>query len=104
MRKSGLAIHCHHDILVEHCYDYDQRVEAIKTTKPKNEQGIRLKVFKLLPKEAVDELPNKLVKAYAEWVKAYAEWDKAYREVWHKKWCGCKYWNGNEIIFNRGLK
>jgi len=90
MIKKGFSVHCHHDILVEHCYDYDERVDAIKITKPKNEQEIRLKLFKLLPQEAIDELPTRLIlataeraKATAEWAKATAERDKAYAE-WAK--------------------
>lgn len=113
--KSGLAIHCHHNILVEYCYDYDERVEAIKRDKPQNEQKVRLRLFKILPQEAIDDLPKRLVeadaewekadaeweKANAEWEKVYAEWEKADQEIWHKKWCGCKEWNGVEVIFNR---
>ena len=116
--KSGLSIHCHHNILVEHCYDYDERVEAIKRDKPQNEQEIRLRLFKLLPKEAIDELPDEIKKAYAEWNKACAELDKAYterdkaraewkkadQEIWHKKWCGCSYWDGREIVFKEEVK
>ena len=111
--KKGLSIHCHHNRLLEYCYDYDERVEAIKTDKPKSEQKIRLRLFKLLPQEAIADLPKALVKAYAEWEKAdaewkkadaewkkaYAEWKKAYAEEWHQKWCGCKEWNGREIVF-----
>ena len=153
MVKKGLSIHCHHDILMEYCHDYDKRVQYIKTNKPKNEIEIRLKLFKLLSKEAVNALPKRLIKAdaerkkayalwekadvewekanaerkkayalwekadavwekeYAEWKKAnaerkkaYAEWEKEYaewkgKEEWHKKFCGCKEWNGKEIIF-----
>ena len=165
--KRGYSIHCHHNVLWEYCYDYNGRVDAIKCNKPKNEQEVRLKLFKLLPQEAIDELPGKLVeadaewqkadakwlradakrqkvdaewqkvdakrqkvddewqeayagqqKAYAEWWKAYAEWQEgeaerqeAYAEwwkaggvAWHKKWCGCSYWNGEEIIFDKGRK
>ena len=158
--KSGLSIHCHHNVLWEYCYDYDGRVDAIKRDKPQNEQAIRLKLFKLLPQEAIDELPGKLVEADAEWHKAGAEWqkagaewhkadaewqkvvaewqkvdaewNKAYAEwqkagarrqevearwweaytewlevdgdTWHKKWCGCSYWNGEEIIFDKEIK
>ncbi len=112
----GLAIHCHHDHLIEFCYDYDERVNYIIEKKPKNEQAIRLKLFKILPKKAIAELPIKIVKAcaerdkaYAEWGKAYAEWGKACAEwgkakqkIWHDKWCGCGEWNGTEIIFNEG--
>ncbi len=109
----GLSIHCHHDTLFEYCYDYNERVEVIKRDKPKNEQEIRLRLFKMLPQEAIDDLPDRLVKAYVEWSKAYverdkafaerskayAEWSKADREIWHKKWCGCKEFNGEEIVF-----
>ena len=43
-------------------------------------------------------------KAIAEWDKAYAEWDKARaewfgKEEWHKKYCGCKEWDGKKINF-----
>ena len=134
MIKSGLSIHCHHNTLLDYCYNFEKRVKAIKDTKPQNEQEIRLRLFKLLPQKAVDELPIRLLKAYAEWDKAYAEWDKADaewdkadaewvkadaewvkanaewvkanaewvkadRDIWHAKWCGCKEWNGMEIIF-----
>jgi len=130
----GLAMHVHHDILFEYCYDFDERVNAIKKNKPENEQEIRLRLFKMLPEEAITELPKKLLKAdaewqkaYAEWKKASAEWQKAYaefqkayaewqkasaewkkasaewpeKEAWHAKWCGCKEWNGEEIIFKK---
>ena len=127
MNKSGLSIHCHHNILIEYCWDYDKRVTAIKRDKPANEQEIRLRLFRLLPQEAIDEMPQNLVKVHAEWQKAdaewqkaaaewekaAAEWEKAYaerekadaewepkeREAWHKKWCGCMEWNGEEIEF-----
>ena len=116
----GLSIHCHHDRLIEYCYDYDKRVKYIKTGKPKNEIETRLKLFKMLSKEAINALPKRLIKAnaerdkaYAEWDKASAEWEKAYAELnkayaewhfkesWHKKYCGCKEWNGSKIIFDK---
>ena len=77
MKKSGLAIHCHHEMLIEYCYDYDERVRYIKENKPISEQKTRLRLFKLLPDEAIKELPIVLVKVYAELGKACAEWDKA---------------------------
>jgi hypothetical protein len=119
--KSGLSIHCHHNILIEHCYNYDERVEAIKRDKPQNEQEIRLRLFKLLPKEAIEELPTawrkacaerdkadaewKCVewnKAWAEWRKADAEWCKEDQEIWHKKWCGCSEYQNGCINFKSG--
>jgi hypothetical protein len=127
-KKKGLAIHCHHDALVEYCYDYNERVEFIETVKPENERPVRLELFKILPDEALKDLPKSLNKAYAEWKKADAEWDKACvelnkictelwkagadwqkaydkwpqeaRDTFHKKWCGCKYWNGKKLIFD----
>ena len=111
MKKQGMAIHCHHNILIENCYDYDERVKVIKRDKPQNEQEIRLRLFKLLSQEAIAELPKELIKAgternraYAEWKKADAEWNKAEAEwneieIWHKKWCGCAEWSGGEIHF-----
>ena len=75
--KSGLSIHCHHDSLMEYCYDYDERVAVIKRDKPENEQEMRLRLFKLLSPGAIADLPVRLVKAYAEWEKADAEWEKA---------------------------
>ena len=90
-----------------------------------NEQEVRTRVFKLLSEEAIEELPKELIKAYADMDKAYADWkkaaadrdkadadwDKAYadmdkacvdwegKEKWHEKYCGCKEWNGKELVF-----
>ena len=104
--KTGIAIHCHHNILIEHCYDYDERVNAIITTKPNNEVDTRLRLFKLLQPEAIDDIPAEMKKAAADLKKVdddrkkpYAEWDKADKKKFHDKWCGCKEWNGEEIIF-----
>ena len=81
MKKiKGLSIHCHHNGLIEYCYDYDKRVEYIKTSKPKSEIKTRLKLFKMLSKEAINALPKRLIKADAEREKAYAEREKAYAE------------------------
>src|SRR3990167_818932 len=153
--KIGFAIHCHHDILVERCYNYDERVEYIKKNKLENELKIRLRLFKILPKKSEKDIPERYLKAYAEWEKAYAEWNKAHAEwkkaddelekadaewekayvelekayaewkkaddelekayaewkkaddewpqeskdAFHKRWCGCKDWNGKKLIF-----
>src|SRR3990167_8661708 len=119
-KEKGLAIHCHHNILVEGCYDFDKRVKYIKSDKPESEQKIRLKVFKILPKKAEKDIPkryfradaewnkanadlNKAVadlnkanddlnKANAEWSKAIAEWPQESKDAFHKRWCGCKEW------------
>ena len=168
-KNTGLAIHCHHDILIEYCWNFEERIKMIKQ-KPKNEIKTRLRLFKILPAEALNDLPAEWKKAYdervkacdegekadAEWKKADAEWtkacdecekacdewekacdewvkaddewkkadaewtkacdecekacdecekacdelDKADKEKFHAKWCGCKEWNGKEIVFN----
>ena len=102
----GLSIHCHHAVLVEYCTDYEARVNYIKATKPEHENELRLKLFKLLSNEAFNDLPEKYVKAYADWQKAdadrqkaYADWPIEEKEAFHKKWCGCKEWNGKELVF-----
>jgi len=104
--KKGFAIHCHHDILAEHCYNYQERVDYIKKEKPKEEVKTRLRLFKILPKEALKDIPVYYLKADAEWVKAYAEWVKAraewtqkQKDAFHQKWCGCSEWDGKKITF-----
>ena len=43
---SGMYFHCHHDVLCEWVYDYQERVDYIKNHKPKNEIETRLRLFK----------------------------------------------------------
>ena len=78
MKNEGLVIHCHHDILVEYCYDYAGRVKEIKE-KPVNEQKTRLRLFKILPDEAIKDLPPGLYKAFQEWNKARQKLYKAWQ-------------------------
>ena len=127
-KNEGLSIHCHHEILIEYCTDYKGRVAYIESYKPIHEQKIRLKLFRLLPQKAINDLPKYFVKANADWQKANADWQKANadwqkadaywqkadadcqkayadwpldaRKTWHDRWCGCEEWNGMEIIFN----
>ena len=63
----GLSIHCHHDILVEYCYDYKERVKYIKNEKPKEEIKTRLRLFKILPEKALKDVPKYYQKADVEW-------------------------------------
>jgi hypothetical protein len=120
--KTGFAFHLHHEKLAEWCADYDGRVKYIKSDKPKDEQPLRLKLFRLIPTE---QLPAEWRKAYAEWQKAYAEWQKAgaewqkadaewqkadaewqkagaelspFFEILHKKLCKKCPWNGTTIF------
>ena len=71
MSQSGFAFHCHHDVLAEWVYDYDERVRFIKENKPADEQELRLRLFKLIPE---DHLPEDLRKVQAEYDKAGAEY------------------------------
>ena len=119
-RNEGWAIHLHHDMLVEWCEDYKERKKYIIENKGKNEIKTRLRLFKLLPKKAVSEIPiayRAACKAWLEADKAWLDADKAYQEAYeawldadkawpdadkarfHEKWCGCKEWNGKELIF-----
>lgn len=42
MIKQGFYWHVHHNSLIEWCWDYNERVNAINKDKPKNEIPIRL--------------------------------------------------------------
>ena len=84
----GFYWHVHHDKLIEWCYNYQERVEAIKE-KPKNEIETRLRLLK--PVKNFKVLPKKWVEAYKKFMPEL--------EALHKKECGCKEWNGKEIVF-----
>ena len=96
--------------------EYRNRVRKIKECKPPHEVPIRLAIFKevdisLLPKwliktrAAYDKADAAYDKADAAYDKALTAYDKAcgkHRselEKLHKKICGCKYWNGREVVF-----
>jgi len=78
MENVGLSIHCHHRALVEYCFNYRGRAEFIKRNKPPSEREIRLRLFKILPAEAIAELPTELIEAGKVWDEAYKVWDDAY--------------------------
>jgi uncharacterized coiled-coil DUF342 family protein len=143
MKTKGFYWHVHHDKLCEYCYDYDERVNYIKTDKPMNEIQTRLRLMKPvreeLPMEFVEagkkwdeackkwvETHEKLYEAGKKWDEACKKWNEARkkwveacekcdeaREKWneaykkyasqletlHKKECGCKEWNGKELVF-----
>lgn len=125
-KNKGWAIHCHHDTLMEWCYDYGERVDAIRK-KPRHEVATRMRLFKLLPDAAMQDLPVALVSAgeaynqareaykqareaweqawesYKQVMETYKQvmetWDQAGQTRWHDKWCGCRDWDGREIRF-----
>ena len=109
---SGMAVHCHHKILFEHCYNYQERVDCINRTKPENERKVRLERFKMLTEEQVAMLPQEFVEASRKYHEAWeklveackklVEPCKKYKpqlEEAHRKICGCKEWNGTEMVF-----
>ena len=111
--KKGLSIHLHHDVLVEYCYNYAERVKYIKEEKAVEEQETRLRLFKILPKEAEEDLPKGYLEADQKWEEAHQKWEEAYqkrkeayqkwstksKEAFHKKWCGCIFWKNGVINF-----
>ena len=117
---SGLGMHVHHDVLIEYCYSLSERAEYINSDKPKRERETRLRLLRLLPTEALLDLPDEVQRVYAERQRVEAEWWRVHAEVqrvhaevqsvldpipasdldaFHQKWCGCKEWNGTEIVF-----
>ena len=112
----GLAFHVHHDILLEYCFDYEERVKFIKEYKRKSEQKLRLKLFQIIPK---DKLPqkglracNKACEAYYKARETYNKAFKAYVKGWeayekanhkeiiklHKELCPDCPWDGKTIF------
>jgi len=79
MRKTGLAFHCHHDTLMEYVYDYDERVRYIKSHKPKEEQKLRLRLFKIIPRKL---LPAEGLDAYHRAGDAYYKAQDVYGKAW----------------------
>ena len=110
--KSGLAFHCHHNTLVEFVYDYDERVEYIKASKPPSEQKLRLKLFHLIPTDLIPGLNSAKWKAYDKAEEAYDEAgeacgkaEEAYfkkfgkeLELLHEKLCPDCPWDGYTIF------
>jgi len=81
MAKSGFYWHVHHDILLEYCYDYDERADYIRTNKPEHEIETRIRLMQPVQ----GKLPAGLVKA----ARAYAGAGKARDEAWrafHEAW------------------
>ena len=113
--KPGMYWHVHHDVLVEYCYDYEERAEYIRKNKPANEVETRLRLFQPVK----GKLPAGLVKAtkaYGKPMEAHNKVREAYDkaseacnkaleahlpeiEALHATECGCKEWNGKEIVF-----
>ena len=74
-KVEGFALHVHHDVLIEGCYGYEERIEIIKTQKPPKERELRSKLFQIIPNRYI---PKELVKAWDANKKAR----DAYEEAW----------------------
>ncbi len=75
---SGLAFHCHHDKLYEYVFDFDERVDYIKTEKPIEERELRLRLFRMIP---TDRLPYEMMELNAQRDKLNAQRDKLYAQL-----------------------
>jgi hypothetical protein len=75
--REGLAVHVHHNILVEYCYNLDERLAVIDSDKPPNEREVRKRLLALLSPEAIAALPDALVRAWAKYDRARAKYDRA---------------------------
>ena len=83
MTKKGFYWHVHHDILLEWCYDYGERVKFIKNYKPKNEIKTRLKLLKPVKGKLPQELVEAGQKCDEAWLK-YKEAGQKYNEAGQK--------------------
>lgn len=84
---TGLAFHCHHDVLVEFVYDYAERVTYIREGKPPEERELRLALFRMIPVTLLPLTPQQVEysKAWAARGKAKAAYDEAeaaYGQAW----------------------
>jgi hypothetical protein len=83
MKTKGMFWHVHHDKLVEYCHNYKERADYIRNKKPKNEIGIRLRLFKPVR----GKLPVKFILALEAYDKALESREKAW-EPCEKAWAG----------------
>ena len=77
----GFFWHVHHELILEWCHGYNERVEYIRTRKPKKEIDVRLRLFKAVKGELSKEVIEAW-KAQIEARKAYDEAWKDYDEAW----------------------
>ena len=78
--QQGFFWHVHHTVLLEWCYNYEERARYIRTNKPRNEQETRLRLFKPVQ----GRLPEAVVKARQAYDKARQAYLRAYQEAYDK--------------------
>ena len=103
-KKKGMFWHVHHDVLVEYCHGYQERVDFINEFKLPNEVHTRLKLFQPVK----GKLPDDVVKAREACNEAREAYDEA-REAHqveitalHEKECPDCIWDGEELDFSKG--
>ncbi len=74
-QKSSFYWHVHHDRLLEHCYDYGERLRYILKHKPENERELRLRLFQPVR----GELPARVMGARSALDEACCALDEAAR-------------------------
>lgn len=108
MVKGKFYWHTQRDVLFGISYNYRHDVEDIQNSAIPHERSTRLRLFKPIK----GPLPEVIQKANAECERLYNLWLKACEvnrearkahmakmEALHAKECGCKEWNGKEIVF-----
>src|SRR3990167_7800784 len=101
--QQGFFWHVHNTVLLEWCYNYEERARYIRTNKPRNEQETRLRLFKPVQ----GRLPEAVVKAHQAYVEARQAFDEVLEdntakiEALHAKECPNCPWNGHTIFPNR---
>jgi hypothetical protein len=84
----GWAAWVHHDVHVEYCYSFAERIKAIKKTKLQHEQAVRLAALTVIPETCV---PAQYVQAWQAWqalVQARRAWDQTW-DAYEQAWQGC---------------
>ena len=73
--KKGFFWHVHHEVLVEWCFDYDERDRYIRSYKPLTEQKTRLRLFRPVR----GKLPKEVIKARQALNETWQAINKAWR-------------------------
>ena len=100
MKKAKWYWHIHHNMLIEPSTNIEERIVSIKTNKPKDELGVRLRLLR----EVRGKLPDDLLKAREAYFKAREAYDKAREayapqiEALHAKECPNCPWDGMTIF------
>ena len=115
----GLFWHCHHNELVEYCYNQQERIRYIKRFKPYSEVSTRLRLFKKVKglqkdiakvvsamflaetndKKKLTPESFRTVTVMKCKLNKILKSNKKYFNELHKKQCGCREWRGGILNF-----